>query len=370
MDVIRNMKKVYTLLFVILLIVLTSCYSTPHKSEPLDEVSESVRADILSMDIVQKGHIQSAYTPYNAYTIDDISIIKRSLSEDGKKDTVYCEVVMHNTYYKTTFEAELKYNFYEVGGWICDNKRVCDNNSIPIGAVSQNHLNDITVRVNERKVTLTSKNIREISFNANQSSCMIYYEYHDDIMTFHGFNTISFKEGKWERLNGDNYTTTSFSPSWNSGNYCPYKTTFKYDGLLYEPGNAIYSPKYYPNAEWEAKNKTLTVDNPWLLCNINIDEISIEENRVKGSFSIEDYSPDQWPNPKEKVSQSFETTINTKTGAFSIDANVELFSYSYRGWSSVDDPCYTPAKIRIDAKYNFSSNNWDFKVVIEKLLLN
>lgn len=370
MDVIQNMRKMYALLVVILLIVLSSCSNNPHESEPLDVVSESIRADITSMLIVQEGHIKSDYTPFDTYMIDDISIVKRSLSEDGKKDTVFCKVVMHNTYYQTTFNAELKYNFYEVGGWICDNKHVYDESSIPIAAVSKDHLNEITVSVKERKVTLTTDNVQKITFDAEQLSCMVYYEYHDDIMEFYGFDTINFKDNKWGKLNGDNYTTTGFSPSWDSGNYYPFETTFKYDGLLYEPGNAIYSPKYYPNAEWEAQDKTLTVENPWLLCNIKIDGISVEEGLVRGSISIEDNDPGEWPNPKEKVSQEFETTINTTTGAFSIDANVELFSYSYHGFVSIDNPCYTPAKIRIDVKYNFSSNNWYSKVIIEKLILD
>ena len=364
------MKKLSALLIVFLLVILSSCSSKPNDSDPLDVVSDSIRTEISSMTIVQEGHIKCDYTPSDAYVIDDISIIKRSLSDDDKKDTVYCKVDMHNTYYQTTFNAELVFNYYEVGGWICDNKHAYEQNSKPIAGVSKDHLNEITVSVKERKVTLSSDNIRKIDFDAERMSCMIYYEYRDDIMEFYGFDTISFEDGKWGKLNGDNYTTTGFSPSWDSGNYYPYETTFKYDGLLYEPGNAIYSPKYYPNEEWKAQDKTLTVDNPWLLCNIKIDEISVENGVVKGSFSLEDNKPGEWPNPKEKVTKEFETTINTKTGAFSIDAEVELFSYSYHGFVSIDDPCYTPAKIRIDAKYNFASNNWYFKVIIEKLLLD
>ena len=364
------MKRVSTVIVFFLLFVLSSCSTKPNNSDSLDVVSDSIRTEISSMPIVQEGHIKSDYTPFVAYTIDDISIIKRSLSEDGKKDTVYCEVVMHNAYYQTTFKTELKYNYYEVGGWICDNKSAYDQISKPIASVSKDYLNEITVSVNERKVTLSPEHIRKIDFDEERMSCMIYYEYHDDIMEFYGFDTISFKDDKWEKLNGDNYTTTGFSPSWDSGNYYPYEKTFKYDGLLYEPGNAIYSPKYYPNDEWKAQDKMLTVENPWLLCNINIDEISVSEGMVRGSFSIEDNSPGKWPNPKEKVSEEFETAINTKTGAFSVDTEVELFSYSYHGFASIDDPCYTPAKIRIDAKYNFSSNNWYFKVIIERLLLD
>ena len=88
------------------------------------ENKNAVSQDIFENDLHTNPLIinchSAKYVPDTPFSIVEYNIDKRKIDEDNKTDTIYCTILLDNTYLSVSLSATLYYSFYDVGGWILD----------------------------------------------------------------------------------------------------------------------------------------------------------------------------------------------------------------------------------------------------------
>ena len=119
------------------LIFLTGCsdksgnYSTDTFSSYTEEMGAS--DEILLTDISNSDKLKSCFSSdfveETPFEYKSHSITKRQTNFEQKEDIVFCKVIAENKYFNVTFDLELNYKYYDVGGWILEN--TTKTNTIP-----------------------------------------------------------------------------------------------------------------------------------------------------------------------------------------------------------------------------------------------
>lgn len=84
-------------------------------------VSDSqLRKDIENSEKIETC-FRSDFTYDSTYEYISHKIIKRQTNINEKEDMVFCEITVENKYFNIVLETELKYIYYDQGGWILEN---------------------------------------------------------------------------------------------------------------------------------------------------------------------------------------------------------------------------------------------------------
>lgn len=126
-----KMKRILSLLLTITIVFVLSACSGGRKGVSM----EQIETDILNLETIEDYfYSEFTYYDYNKITIDDISIVKRQTNFDDKEDLVFCNVSLQDEYFNVTFTIEMKYIYYDEGGWILEDKGITDRTKTPISA--------------------------------------------------------------------------------------------------------------------------------------------------------------------------------------------------------------------------------------------
>ena len=145
------MKKILFPLLTLLLVLFIAACSTntpsnhptlPKYKDPAFGVSTQQLITDLSNPENEILKFESHYVTETQLNYDSHSITKRQINENQKQDIIYLTVDASNEYFKASFDLELRYIFYEYGGWILEQKQVKLTSVAPLSAPSAKALED------------------------------------------------------------------------------------------------------------------------------------------------------------------------------------------------------------------------------------
>lgn len=91
-------------------------------------INSGVKHSQLQVDIEKSEFLQNSFSSDfvcdSQYQFISHNIIKRQTNINEKEDIIFCEVLAENNYFKVILEAELKYIYYDQGGWVLENINV------------------------------------------------------------------------------------------------------------------------------------------------------------------------------------------------------------------------------------------------------
>ena len=130
------MKHFNSFILVPLLVFTIFIFSSCTNTQPLSkndntatnqsafENKNAVSQDIFENDLHTNPLIinchSAKYVPDTPFSIVEYTIDKRKIDEDNKTDTIYCTILLDNTYLSVSLSATFFYSLYDVGGWLLD----------------------------------------------------------------------------------------------------------------------------------------------------------------------------------------------------------------------------------------------------------
>lgn len=343
-------------------------------------VSESqLKSDLEALVI--KGYCKNErYTVPDEYVIESFEITKRRSNKEKKEDYICCRLTVENDFFRSYVEYSLLYNYYDVGGWIMDDKDIISKKTIPISPVDGACLPDIPITVKERAYNLQEQHIKSIEFDDKNNRSIVKYCYSDDRLSFSAALNIYFENDEWEALsysmldrNLDLYDVTVH---WNSKLFC---SSYSSDlGFVYPDvyGNGIGDIYYVKESEKTISEKYNSVQFPEsLLYDISITGISNELNKIYGgiNLSAENYESSYGGHTTLKNDGDdflFESDFDPVNGTFDVNHNINVLAYQYWGYKDKRNFHYVPANITMSFRYDFSGRWKCYRIVINSLLVD
>ena len=258
------MKKIFCIIltFIVLMSTLTFVCGC---SEEIGASDELLLNDISNSSKL-KSCFSSDFVEETPFEYKSHSITKRQTNFEQKEDIVFCKVIAENKYFNVTFDLELNYKYYDVGGWILEN--TTKTNTIPT-AISPPDKEKV-----EKFILSESKN-GYVGYLFEKFTTPSYENgYPDFIGTMKGNNS----DAETRRIYLENGDTTFGDITLNKeGQYALLNTTIKTENILLLKGNfriffdkekgwaftkirrkprGSYSAKYYSFPVFEITTKT------------------------------------------------------------------------------------------------------------------
>ena len=164
-----------TLIIVALLLIGCSGDNEAGNADGTDNQNAQMSNDEkkIMADLEAYGNIDLSGT---SGEIVSLKIEKRQTDKDAGVDTVWCTARTENTQYSYEKKLTLKYNLYDVGGWILDNVSVNDRSDWiiePIGGASEediiNSLNGITITADNEYWGFADNNIKNLVIDKQET---------------------------------------------------------------------------------------------------------------------------------------------------------------------------------------------------------